>query len=66
MDEGILVQMAFERLSQEERELLAMKNMGFSSGEIGMLLGITASAVRSRIAAAKEHFRNMLQDCGVT
>ena len=65
MDEGILVQMAFERLSQEERELLAMKNMGFSSGEIGMLLGITASAVRSRIASAKEHFRNMLQDCGV-
>lgn len=59
MDEGILVlvQMAFEQLSQEERELLSMKNMGFSSGEIGMLLGITA--------AAKEHFRNMLQDCGV-
>lgn len=62
LEKDVLVRLAFQNLSLEDRELLLMKNAGLSSGEIGKLLEISASAVRSRVMVAKEHFRKRLQD----
>lgn len=48
-------------LKAEERELLTLKSFGFTSDEIGGLLGISASAVRTRLQKAKQHFADNLQ-----
>lgn len=58
-DESIAIQKAFAKLSEEERQLLSMAEH-LTSKEIGSVLGISASAVRSRIQKAKMHLKNLL------
>ena len=58
-DDSISVQRAFMRLSDEEKQLLSMSEH-LTSKEIGSVLGISASAVRSRIQKAKGHLRDLL------
>ncbi len=60
------VQNALSRLPYEERELLTLKSLGFTSAEIGEMLRISGSAVRTRLQKAKEHFKITLQTEGVT
>lgn len=63
-DEKIAVQKAFSKLGEEERQLLAMAEH-LSSKEIGSVLGISASAVRSRIQKAKESLNKLLKEFDV-
>ena len=60
-DDSFSVQRAFMRLSDEEKQLLSMSEH-LTSKEIGSVLGISASAVRSRIQKAKGHLRDLLVD----
>lgn len=59
-DLNIDVKEAFAGLSDDEREILSLKAAGFSSEEIGELLGITASGARSRLQRAKKNFLHNL------
>ncbi len=59
--ESIAVQKAFSKLNEEEKQLLSMAEH-LTSREIGSVLGISASAVRSRIQATKKHFKDLLAD----
>lgn len=63
--ETIAVKQAFARLLPEERELLTLKSVGFSSVEIGELYELSDSTVRSRLAVAKKNFRMKLLENGV-
>ncbi len=65
LDEAAAVSAALGRLSDAERDLLLLKNLGLTSAEIGRLLRLSASAVRSRTAAAKKQFAQKLRECGV-
>ena len=64
IDESISLQKAFERLSEEEKQLLSMAQY-LNSREIGSVLGISASAVRNRIQKAKQHLNSVLDDFDV-
>lgn len=64
-EESIAVRQAFACLAQEERELLTLKSIGFTSAEIGALWGISDSTIRSRLSAAKKRFRENLMENGV-
>ncbi len=57
----LTVRKALFQLKERERDLLLLKYMGFDSEEIGKMLHISASAVRSRTATAKKHFEKLLQ-----
>ncbi len=61
----LAVQAAFGQLKVRDREILALKNMGFSSQEMGSLLKISDSAARSRLAGAKSRFASQLQNHGI-
>ncbi|MGI5895535.1 MAG: RNA polymerase sigma factor [Oscillospiraceae bacterium] len=63
--EALAVQEAFSRLAPHEQDLLLWKNMGLSSAEMAEILGVSASAVRSRYQTAKKWFRKYLEECGV-
>ncbi|MDD4796372.1 MAG: RNA polymerase sigma factor [Eubacteriales bacterium] len=63
---ALAVRTAFARLSAAQRDVLLLKQMGLTSDEIGRAIHLSASAVRSRMAAAKKQFRRELEDCGVT
>ena len=65
MAHKLAVEQAFKRLTHDERDVLLLKNNGFTSDEIGKLLKISASAVRSRLSAARVRFKGYLNDCGV-
>lgn len=54
------VKEAFAMLTDDEREILSLKASGFSSDEIGELLGVTASGARSRLQRAKKNFLHNL------
>lgn len=56
---------ALSALKEEEREVLLLKYNGLKSAEIGRMMGISASAARSRLAAAKDRFRGNLIKRGV-
>ncbi len=56
----LAVQQAFAALEKDERELLALKAFGFRSEELGAMLGVTASAARTRLQKAKAHFAEQL------
>lgn len=58
--ETVEVREAFARLGPDDREILSLKAAGFSSEEIGGLLGLTASGARSRLQRAKENFLHNL------
>lgn len=60
----IAVRAALFRMDTRERDLILLKYMGFHSGEIGELLHLSASAVRSRFARARDHFEKFLREAG--
>jgi RNA polymerase sigma-70 factor (ECF subfamily) len=54
---------ALRRLSPEERQLLALRHVaGFDATEIGQMLGISPSGVRSRLARLLDRLRKELGD----
>lgn len=61
MDEKIAIQKAFAKLGEEERQLLSMAEH-LTSKEIGSVLGVSASAVRSRIQKTRQHLKDLLAD----
>ena len=63
-DDSILISKALNSLSEEDRALLSMSQY-LKSKEIGSVLGISASAARSRIQKAKERLRLALGDYGI-
>ena len=64
IDESIDFQKAFNKLSEEEKQLLSMAQY-LKSREIGSVLGISASATRNRIQKAKQHLNEILKDYGI-
>lgn len=54
------VRTAFCALEEAERELLALKSMGFNSREIAEMTGSTDSTVRTRLQKAKTHFKQLI------
>lgn len=46
-------------LSEEERTIIEMKNMGYKSSEIGKKLGISASAARTRLQQIRNKLKNV-------
>ena len=65
LEERIAIRTAFARLLPVEQELLLYKTIGMNSEEIGQILGLSASAVRSRMQKARERFRLLLEENGV-
>lgn len=65
LTERMATEKALSLLKLEDRELL-LKGNGFSSGEIGQLLHLSDSTVRSRVAVAKGRFADYLKKCGVS
>ena len=57
----LAVRQALFALQERDRDLILLKYMGFSSGEIGGMLNLSASAVRSRSVNAKERFAKQLK-----
>lgn len=55
------VRQALYALKERDRDLILLKYMGFSSAEIGKMLDLSASAVRSRSVTAKERFAKELR-----
>lgn len=64
-EDGFSIRAAFKSLKSEEADLLLLKNMGLSSREVSKILGISASAVRSRLQVAKSNFASALKQNGV-
>lgn len=64
-DAAINMQKAFNKLSKEDRELLSMAEH-LTSREIGSVLGISASATRSRIKKAKDTLKRLLNEYDIT
>lgn len=64
-DTAINMQKAFNKLSKEDRELLSMAEH-LTSREIGSVLGISASATRSRIKKAKDTLKTLLNEYDIT
>lgn len=60
LDSSLEVKEAFAALNSDDREILSLKAAGFSSDEIGELLGMTASGARSRLQRAKRNFLHNL------
>lgn len=61
----LCVRQALYALKEQDRDLILLKYMGFSSGEIGNMLDLSASAVRSRSVTACEHFARQLKKYSV-
>lgn len=64
-DDAVNMQKAFNRLSKEDKELLSMAEH-LTSREIGSVLGISASATRSRIKKAKDNLKKLLNEYDLT
>lgn len=65
MTETLMVKTALSRLTDSQREVLLLNNMGLDSGETGKALNLSASATRSRLVKARCEFKKHLQNCGV-
>lgn len=65
LENQIAIRSAFSRLLPEEQELLLYKTIGMNSEETGNILGLSASAVRSRMQRTRERFRLLLHENGV-
>lgn len=48
-EDAVIMRSLLATLSPEDKVLIDLRAQGFSSGEIGKMLGISASAVRSRL-----------------
>lgn len=57
----LCIRQALYALRERDRDLILLKYMGFSSGEIGKMLNLSASAVRSRSTTARERFAKQLK-----
>ncbi len=57
----LAVRQALFALKERDRDLILLKYIGFSSGEIGKMLDLSASAVRSRSVTARERFAKELK-----
>ena len=63
LSEQLDVQEAFQRLSKEERMMLALKLFaGYSSNEIGALLQLPPGTIRSRLHRALKKMKAVLED----
>lgn len=60
-DARLSVAGALAALPEWERELLIFKNAGLTSDEIGALLHLSGSAVRTRLQKAKQDFKERLE-----
>ena len=60
LEESILIHKAMDEMTKEDMELLNMAQY-LTSNEIGEVLGISASAVRSRIQKSKQHLSENLK-----
>lgn len=60
-DESIALQKAFHSLDEKDRQLLSMAEH-LTSKEISSVLGISASAVRTRIQKARQNLRDLLKE----
>lgn len=65
MTETLMVKTALSRLTDSQREVLLLNNMGLDSKETGKVLNLSASAIRSRLVKARQEFEYQLQNCGV-
>ena len=65
MARQVAVEQSFSQLTVAERELLLLKSNGFTSAEIGELLNLSASTVRSRLSAARGRLKKYLAENGV-
>ncbi|MGN1194169.1 MAG: RNA polymerase sigma factor [Acutalibacteraceae bacterium] len=63
-DESISVGKALDGLTKEERELLSLSEH-LTSREIGSVLGISASAVRTRLQKARNKLSDLLERQGI-
>ena len=63
-DESIAVAKALENLTKEEREMLSLSEH-LTSREIGSVLGISASAVRTRLQKARNRLSDLLERQGI-
>jgi len=63
--ERLAVKAALFDLKEQERNLLLLKGMGFSSGEMGKILDLSPSTVRSRLATARQRFAKKLAAASV-
>jgi len=54
--DGLSIYSALNKLSDKEQEVILLKNMGYTSSEIGVLTGTCESTVRSRLQSAKSRF----------
>ena len=58
------VRSALERMSERDRQLLLLKYVeGFSYSQIAERVGVSASAVQSRLHRARAALRSELKDC---
>ena len=64
--QSLAVEAAFRALPEEERDLLLLRGNGLNSREIGDILSLSDSTVRSRLAAAKARLRRDLKKNEVT
>jgi RNA polymerase sigma-70 factor (ECF subfamily) len=59
MADSQIMEEALERLPEKQRDIVALRYFsGYSSGEIGKLLGIPAATVRYHLAAAMKQLRS--------
>lgn len=57
----IELQLILSELSSEDRELVELCRLGWSSKEIGKIQGVSASAIRSRKQVLRKKLKNMLE-----
>ncbi len=57
----IEMQMIVSSLPRQEREMIELKKLGFSSREIGKIQGVSASAIRTRLQGIRARLGNLLK-----
>lgn len=56
-EDTVIMRSLLAALLPEEKVMIDLKAQGFSSGEIGKMLGISASAVRSRLQSIRKKLK---------
>ncbi|MEG1710269.1 MAG: sigma-70 family RNA polymerase sigma factor [Clostridia bacterium] len=62
----ITINNALNSLSKADKEILILKNAGFTSDEIGKIIGVGDSTARTRLSSARSRFAQALQSEGIT
>ena len=63
--DSIIINKAIRELNDKDRDVILMTSMGLSSDEIAKHIHISASAVRSRLSAARTRLKIILEKYGV-